>query len=45
MILNKNVKIEVMNADRYGRSVCKVYDENNSDVGAAMLKAGLVQDE
>lgn len=41
MILNKNVKIEVMNADRYGRSVCKVYDENNSDVGAAMLKAGL----
>lgn len=41
MILNKNVRIEVMNADRYGRSVCKVYDENNNDVGAAMLKAGL----
>lgn len=41
MIINKNVRIEVMSADRYGRSVCKVYDENNTDVGAAMLKAGL----
>lgn len=41
MILNRNVRIEVMNADRYGRSVCKVYDENGNDVGAEMLKAGL----
>lgn len=40
MIFNKEVKIEIQDIDKYGRTIAKVYTPDNKDVSAEMLKKG-----
>lgn len=39
-ILNKQVSIEILDTDRYGRKICKVYYGSGKELGKELLKKG-----
>ncbi len=44
IILNKIIKIEFMENDKYGRPLCKLYDQQNNQINKLMIEKGHAKD-